>query len=185
MVADTTGPADGWQFQARMPTGLGLDSIISPGVSVGHRADGMTIAVQLGLTGGKFSTDSGMGNTQTTSLMLLTVMPMIYYDLWRSPDGRARFNFVGGVGYGRGSETNDSNDGMGNTTHSEATVSFLPILAGVGGDYFFSPNFGLGVEVSGEVPVLLSIQDNGVDQHVSGNLESIHGLLRATFIVGP
>ncbi len=110
---------------------------------------------------------------------------MIYADMWKSPDGKARMNFVGGIGIGRGSESNDSTDGMGGSTHSEATVTFLPILAGIGGDYYFSPNFALGMEVSGEVPVLLSVKSNGVDEHVSGNLESIHGMLRVTFVVGP
>jgi hypothetical protein len=179
------GPPDGWQFQARMPTGLGLDTIISPGFSIGHRSGGMVLGADVGLTGGKFSTDNGAGNTDTTSVLLFSVMPMIYADIWKSPDGRARMNFVGGIGYGRGSVTTDSNDGMGNTTHNEATVAFMPLLAGIGGDYYLSPNFALGMEFSGEVPVLLSVKSNGTDEHVGGNLEALHGMLRATFVVGP
>jgi hypothetical protein len=180
----TTGPADGWQFQARMSTGIGVDSIISPGFSIGHRADGLTIAAEIGLTGGKFATDNGAGSTNTTSVMLYSIMPMAYLDVWKSPDGRARFNILAGVGYGHGTVTADSNDGMGGTSHTESTVTFAPLLGGIGGDYFLSPNFGLGIELSAEVPLLLSVQSNGMDQHVSGQLESLHGLLRATFIIG-
>src|SRR5205823_9372621 len=31
-------PLEGWQLQARLPTTLGTDSLLSPGFSIGHRS---------------------------------------------------------------------------------------------------------------------------------------------------
>ena len=112
-------------------------------------------------------------------------MPVVYVDVWESDDGRARMNLVGGLGYGRGSVTSDTNDGMGGTNTSDATVQYLPVLAGIGGDYYIGRNFALGCEFGAEVPILLSVASNGTDEHISGNLESVRGLIRFTFVTGP
>lgn len=185
MPTSEGGPPDGWMFQARIPTGIGLDTVLSPGFVIAHRAGKVAIGAELGVVGGKFTTDNGGGASDSTQVLLISVMGMLYDEMWTSPDGKARFGILGGAGYGRGSITTDSNDGMGGTNHTESTAGYLTLLAGMGGDYYLHPNFALGVEISAEVPILLSVQSNGQDAHVSGNLESLHGLIRATFIVGP
>ena len=179
------GPPDGWQLQARLPTALGADSLLTPGFSIGHRSKNVVWAVELGLTGGKFSEDQGMGASTSESVLLFQVVPMFYDDLWVSADGRARFNIVAGIGYGRGSITTDNNDGMGTTSEQTAYVSYLPILGGFGGDYYLSRNFALGVEFGAFVPVLLSVNSGGMDANVSGALESLRGMIRFTFVTGP
>ena len=178
-------PTEGWQLQARLPTAVGLDSLVSPGFSIGKRSGNLVLGAELGLTYGKFSTDNGAGSTNSDSFYVLQIVPMIYDDLWVSSDGRARMNVVAGLGYGRGSVTSSSNDGMGNVTSNTDYVSFLPIIAGVGGDYYLHRNFALGVELGAYVPVLLSVNSNGMDQRVSGGFESMRGILRATFVTGP
>jgi hypothetical protein len=183
--AQTGGPpAGGWQLQARMPTNLGTDSILSPGFTIGKRSGNIVFGVEVGITGGKFSTDNGAGSTNSDTVLLFSLTPLVYIDLWQSEDGRARLNALVGAGYGHGSITATSNDGMGGTSSDTSTVSYLPILGGIGGDYYLSKNFALGCELGAEIPVLLSVQDNNMDQHVSGNLESVHGLIRVTFVVG-
>ena len=183
---DATGgpPQEGWQLQARLPTNFGVDSLISPGFTIGRRVGKIVIGAEVGLTGGKLSTDNGAGSTSSESVLLLQIVPMIYDDIWQSIDGRARLDLVAGIGYGRGSVTSENNDGMGNTTSTDSTATILPIILGVGGDYYLHRNFAIGVEFGADIPVLLSVQSDGMDQHLSGALESARGLIRFTFVTG-
>jgi hypothetical protein len=70
---------------------------------------------------------------------------------------------------------------MGMTTTSSAEV--VPLLLGVGGDYLHK-NFALGVEVSVYLPVLGKVEDGGMDLGIKGSTQSVHGLLRFTFVTG-
>ena len=183
-VTEPAGPLDAWQLQARLPTTLGVDSLINPGFAIGHRSGSVVLGAEIGFTGGKLTTNNSSGSSSSDSLLLLQVMPMVYLDVWHSRDNRARMNLVGGLGFGRGSVTSDNTDAMNLTTTSTTSVVFMPILAGLGGDYFLSPNFALGVELSAEIPILLSVTSDGTDKKIGGALESLHGLIRFTFVIG-
>jgi len=178
------GPPDAWLMQARLPTSFGVDSIIDPGFAIGHRSGSLVIGAQLGLTGARLTNTNTSGSSSSDSLLLIQVMPMIYVDVWHSRDNRARMNLVGGVGFGRGSVTSDSTDTMNLTTTTTTSVLFVPILAGIGGDYFLSPNFALGVELSAEIPIVVSVTSDGTDRKIGGALESVHGLIRFTLVLG-
>jgi hypothetical protein len=170
-------PAAGFQLQARLPTQLGLASVITPGFSLGYRVNKVVFGLQFGLTEAKLSDDQ-----TTDAVQLFTMMPTISDDLWLSDDGRARLNVIVGIGYAKGSiETTDNVNGTGTTT---SDVSYLPTLVGVGGDYYLHRNFALGVELAAEIPVILSVESNGMTTPQTGFADAIHGILRATFIVG-
>jgi hypothetical protein len=178
------GPPDAWLMQARLPTTFGIDSLIDPGFAIGHRSGAVVLGAQLGLTGARLTNTSSSGSSSSDSLLLLQVMPMIYLDVWHSRDGRARMNLVGGLGFGRGSVTTENTDSMNLTTSTTTSVLFMPILAGFGGDYYLTPNFALGVELSAEIPIVLSVTNDGTDQKIGGALESVHGLIRFTLVLG-
>jgi hypothetical protein len=167
-------PENGFQIQARLTSGIGVSSIISPGFSMGYRMGSLVIGGELGITAGKLETD-----TETDSFSLVTLMPMIYIDIWQSADRRARLNLVGGIGVGQGKVTSTSG---GTTTESKA--SFVPLLAAIGGDYYLHKNFALGVEAGLELPVLTKVEDNGTDQNLKGGFQSLHGMFRVTFVTG-
>jgi len=170
-------PWHGFQIQGRMPTQLGLTSIITPGFSVGYRTNKVVIGLQLGISEGKLSNDS-----ETNAFQLYSAMPTISDDLWLSADGRARMNVVVGIGYGRGSLQSTDTANMQPT--SESDISFLTTLLGLGGDYYLSPNFALGVEIAAEIPVVLSVTENGMDQSLGGFADAVHGVFRVTFVAG-
>ena len=174
-------PQAGFQIQARMGTTLGLSSFISPGFSLGYRMGNIVIGAEIGLVAGKFEQDDsgGGGGTSTDSFSVLSLMPMVYFDVWQSRDKRARFNLVGGIGIGKGKLTSESG-GM----KSESSATFIPILVGVGGDYYLHRNFALGVEAGISAPLLTKVEDNGMNQNVKGGYESARGMLRFTFILG-
>ena len=182
--AEPSSVADGWQFQARLPTTFGVENLITPGFVIAHRSGNMAIGAELGVAGGSESHDLGMGASRTYSLWVYQIMPTIYLDVWQSKDGRARMNLVGGIGYGQGNVTSNSNDGMGMTTSSTDSVSYVPAMAGFGGDYFLSRNFAMGVELGAWVPFILSVQSAGTDQHIGGMAASLRGVVRFTFVVG-
>jgi len=175
VVGEIGGPPQtGFQLQARMATQLGLTSIITPGFSVGYRTGNMVIGAELGFTAGSLEDD-----TTTDSFSLIHIMPMIYFDVWQSRDGKARLNLVGGAGFGKGTLTSET---MGMKT--EASATFIPVLAGIGGDYYLHKNFALGVEVGAAVPILTSVEDDGMDVGLSGSTQSLHGMIRFTFVTG-
>src|SRR5882672_8065663 len=129
-------PQTGFQLQARMPTQFGLTTLITPGFTAGYRSGNLVIGAELGFTAGKVS-----DNNNSTSVLLYHLMPVIYLDVWQSTDGRARLNLVGGAGYGQGKVTTQSS-----TSTSESSASFIPLLAGIGGDYYLHKNFAIGLE---------------------------------------
>src|SRR5206468_1491384 len=88
------GPADGFQLQARLPTQFGVSSLISPGFTVGYRMGRFVIGGEIGLLAGRLSE-----NGTTDSFYLVHLMPVMYYDIWESDDGRARLNIVAGIGF--------------------------------------------------------------------------------------
>lgn len=180
----TSGPPDGWQFQARLPTTFGIESLITPGFVIGHRSGNMVIGAELGVAGGSETHDEGMGASRNYSLWVYQIMPTLYLDVWQSRDGRARMNLVGGIGFGKGSVTNTSNDGMGMTTTSSDDITYVPVMGGLGGDYFLGRNFAMGVELGAWLPFLLSVQSAGVDQHIGGMAASLRGIVRFTFVIG-
>ncbi len=179
-----TGPLDAWQLQARLPTNFGVDSLINSGFVISHRSGAITLGAEIGLTGAKLTDDNPGGDSTTDSLLLFQVMPMIYVDVWHSRDERARLNLVGGLGIGRGSVTTETTDTMNLTTTSTTSILFMPVLAGIGGDYYVSPNFAVGVELSAELPIVLSVSSDNTDEKIGGALESVHGIIRFTFVVG-
>jgi hypothetical protein len=184
MMAPAAPPLDAWQLQARLPTNFGVDSLINSGFVIGHRSGNMVIGAEIGLTGGRVTSDNSGGGSTSDSVLLFQIMPMIYVDLWHSRDERARLNLVGGLGIGRGSLTEDRTDSMNLTSASTSSILFMPILAGIGGDYYISPNFAVGVELSAEVPIVLSVTSDSTDQKIGGAIESLHGMLRFTFVIG-
>jgi hypothetical protein len=167
-------PNNGFQIQARLATQFGLTSILSPGFSMGYRMGNLVIGGQLGLFAGKLEDD-----TTTNSFSIVQLIPMVYWDFWQSRDGKARMNLVGGIGIGKASLKSEEG-GMEN----EASAEFVPLLAGIGGDYYMHKNFALGVEISAQLPVLTKVEDNGADVGVKAATQSIHGMIRFTFIKG-
>lgn len=167
-------PRSGFQIQGRMATQLGFASLVSPGFSLGYRRGNWVFGGELGITAGSLED----GDT-TDSFSLVTLMPMVYYGLWDSRDGRARLDVVGGIGIGKGKLTSET---AGTTT--ESTADIVPLMLGVGGDYYLHKNFALGVEVSFYLPVLGKVEDGGMDVGIKGGTQSLHGLLRFTFVTG-
>ncbi|MEO8700457.1 MAG: hypothetical protein ABI867_10450 [Kofleriaceae bacterium] len=167
------GPADrSIQLQARLATQIGTTSVLSPGFAVGYRMGDVVIGGQLGVM--RATLDAG-GSSSSASIVQL--VPMVYWDFWKSKDGRARMNLVGGIGIGKASLSLDDGD-------DKIDATFIPVLAGVGGGYYLHKNFSIGVEIGTQVPLLTSVEADGDDQEISASVQSIHGLIRFTFITG-
>jgi hypothetical protein len=159
---------------------------------------GPSFAVGLGLGLSRLGVSAG--NDGSASLMLFQIMPTAIIDVWHSADGRARANVIGGVGYGRGSlsATTTSQscvaDGFGNETcstqneDSSAGAGFVPVMLGLGGDYFLSRNFALGAELGLQAAFTTGIDatSGSTSQSIdaSGNLQLAYGAMRATFVLG-
>lgn len=171
-------PQRGVQLQARMTTQLGVSSVLSPGFSFGYRYGAIVIAAQLGMAVGQLDDTDGA----SLSASMIHLMRMIYYDAWTSADGRARLNLVGGLGFGTGTITDQPAPGGGGTTQ-EVTATFIPVLAGIGGDYYLHRNFALGVEAGAEVPILTSVEEDGMEI-LSGGAMALRGMIRITFVTG-
>jgi hypothetical protein len=169
-------PQRGFQIQGRMSTQIGLTSIISPGVSLGYRRGNWVFGGQFGVIAGKLEDQDA--NT-TDSFSLVTIMPMVHYGLWESTDRKARLDVVGGLGVGSGKLRREN---AGTTTTSKA--DFVPLLLGLGGDYYLHKNFALGVEIGAQLPVLGKVEDGGMEVNVKGSYQSIGGILRFTFVTG-
>jgi hypothetical protein len=167
-------PATGFQIQARLPTQIGFSSFITPGFSIGYRTGNLVIGAEVGATAGSLE-----DNGQTDSFRLIHIMPMLYLDVWQSDDGRARLNLVGGAGIGQGKITSTTT-----MSTSETSATFIPVLAGLGGDYYLHRNFALGVEFGAQLPILVGVTDNGMDRQLKGGVESLHGMIRVTFVTG-
>jgi hypothetical protein len=169
-AGDFGPPEGGFQIQARLATQFGATAILSPGFAVGYRRGNLVLGGQLGVMGGSIEADG-----EEISAQIVQIVPTGYWDFWRSRDGRARMNLVFGLGIGR------ANLQIGD---DEFSASFVPALLGVGGDYYLHRNFAIGVEVGAQVPLLSKVEEDGEDLDISGNLQSIHGLVRFTFIAG-
>jgi len=194
--ATPSGHASGFMVQTRLQAQGGLLSVGGgPSFLLGYQGGGFALGLGLGLTRVGVSAGSDSG-----SLTLFQVMPTALVDVWHSRDGRARANLIGGVGYGRGSlnVTGSSQNcsavaGGGQTctttsVDSTASIGFVPVMLGFGGDYYLSRNFALGAEagLQGAFTTGISGESNGKTQSVdgSGNLQLAYGALRATFVLG-
>jgi hypothetical protein len=191
------GHASGLMVQGRMQAQGGLLSV-GGGSSflLGYQGSSYAVGLGLGLTRVGFSA----GEDGSGSVTLFQVMPTALIDVWRSADGRARANLIGGIGYGRGSvsvtdtDQNCSTDTQGNPVclprNDEQTVSagFVPVMLGFGGDYFLGRNFALGAEVGlqGAFTTGIDAKSNNLSQSVEGsaNLQIAYGAVRATFVLG-
>ena len=191
------GHASGLMVQGRMQAQGGLLSV-GGGSSflLGYQGPSYAVGLGLGLTRVGFSA----GNDGSGSVTLFQIMPTALIDVWRSADGRARANLIGGIGYGRGSVSvtntgqNCSFDNLGNQVctpvNEEQTVraGFVPVMLGFGGDYFLGRNFALGAEVGlqGAFTTGIDSKSSGLSRSVegSGNLQIAYGAVRATFVLG-
>ncbi len=195
---DDEGHASGLMVQGRVQAQGGVLALGGgPSFLLGYQ--GSSYAVGLGVGLNRIGA-SGASNEGSGSLTLFQLMPTAIIDVWRSRDGRARANVLGGVGYGRGSlsltasSRSCSFDAAGNemcTTRQEeakASAGFVPFMLGFGGDYYLGRNFALGAEVglSAAVTTGVSSTENGASRSVdaSGNLQLAYGALRATFVLG-
>jgi len=191
------GHASGFLAQARLQAQGGLPNVAGgPGFLIGYQGRSFALGLGLGLT----RVGVSAGNDGSGSLMLFQVMPTALVDVWSSRDGRTRANVIGGIGYGRGSleVTDTSQDCIsavgGGTTctttteQGKASIGFVPVMIGLGGDHFLSRNFALGAEVGLQAAFTtgLSSTSNGVTRDVdgSGNLQLAYGALRATLVIG-
>ncbi len=169
-LADSDFKPSGLQIQARMGGDIVTQTATSPGFTLAHRNDNLALGVGLG-----FRAFSGKVEDEKVSGNMFQLNPIIYYDIGRSEDGLARMNLVGSIGYGRGSIDADGDDG---------TVTFLPVLAGLGGDYFLHPNFALGVEAGINIIFLTGVEADGEKVDASFSTQLLYGLVRYTFISG-
>jgi hypothetical protein len=196
-AASSDGRASGFMLQGRLQAQGGLLSLGGgPSFLLGYQAPSFALGLGLGLT----RVGVSAGSDGSGSLTLFQVMPTAIIDVWRSKDGRARANLIGGVGYGRGSldvttisrSCNIDAMGVQTCTNSEqngnASAGFVPVMLGFGGDYYLSRNFALGAEVGlqGAFTTGLNATENGSTQNIdaSGNLQLAYGALRATFVLG-
>jgi hypothetical protein len=191
------GHASGLMLQGRMQTQGGLLSLGGgPSFLLGYQGQSYAFGVGLGFN----RIGVSAGQSDSGSLTLFQVMPTVLLDVWRSQDGRARANLIGGVGYGRGtlsasgSSRSCVTDGLGNQTCTSkpeqvsASAGFVPFMLGFGGDYYLSRNFALGAELGVQAAFTAGVdaESNGSSRSVdaSGNLQLAYGALRATFVLG-
>jgi len=166
---------------------------------MGYRGPSFALGVGLGLTRlGISSKDSG---STSASVSLVQIVPTLLIDVWHSADGRARANVVGGIGYERASAstTTDSQScffnsttgttactSRSNTTTAGATL--VPIMVGIGGDYFLSRNFAIGAEGGLQAAILTGVdsQSNSSSQSLdtTGDMEFAYGVIRAMIVLG-
>jgi hypothetical protein len=199
-VPNAEATASGFMVQARMQAQSGLLSLGGgPGFMVGYHGPSLSLGLGFGLTRLGISTK---GSSGSASVSLFQIVPTVMIDVWHSADGRARANLIGGLGYERASAsaTSDSQScffdsitGMTRCTSSTRTESagatLIPLMLGVGGDYFFSRNFALGAEAGLQTAFLTSVDSqsgNGSSQNLdtTGDMEFAYGVIRATIVLG-
>ncbi len=197
-AAENDGHASGLMLQGRLLAQGGLPYVgggPTPGFLLGYQAQSFALGLGLGLTRVGISAGDASG-----SVTLFQVMPTAVVDVWRSRDGRARANVIGGVGYGRGSleakatsqscvtPAGGTQSCTTDTDEGKASISYVPLMLGFGGDYYLSRNFALGTEVGlqGAFSVGLDASEDGVTRDIdgSGNLQLAYAALRATFVIG-
>lgn len=194
------GHASGLMIQGRLQAQGGLLSLGGgPSFLLGYQAPSFALGLGLGLN--RIGVTSGEdGGDVNGSLTLFQVMPTAIVDVWRSADGRARANLIGGIGYGRASLSTTTTgqdcvtDAIGNevctssTEDTSVSAGFVPFMLGFGGDYYLSRNFALGAEVGLQAAVTtgIDVESDGTSRDIdaSGNLQLAYGALRATFVLG-
>jgi hypothetical protein len=191
--------ARGFMVQARVQAQSSLLSLGGgPGFLVGYHGPTFALGVGFGLSRlGYSSKDSNVG----ASASLLQIVPTLMVDVWRSADGRARANLVGGLGYERASVSTTSNSqtcifdprfgtNCSTTTNTDtAGATLIPVMVGIGGDYFLSRNFAIGAEAGVQTAFLVGADTSSTsgpskDYNVSGDMEFGYGVIRATIVLG-
>jgi hypothetical protein len=186
--------------QARMQAQSSLLNLGGgPGFLIGYRGPTYSLGVGLGLT--RLGLSSKQSGSLSANATLLQIVPTAMIDVWHSADGRARANLIGGLGYERASATatTDSQSCFFDTT-SGATIcqprsskdsvgaTLIPIMVGIGGDYFLSRNFALGAEAGFQAAFLTSVDEdsNGTSRSfdTTGDMEFAYGVIRATIVLG-
>lgn len=180
--------ASGLMIQARMQTQANPLSMGSgSSFLVGYRGPSYAVGLGLGMLrlGANFDGDK-------TSASLVFAMPTAIVDVWKSADGRARANVIGGLGYGQGTvrseyESCDFEDSC-ETVENKQKASLIPLMLGLGGDYFLSRNFALGAEAGFQGAFVFGIKSvndgDSTDIDGGGNLQLAYGVVRATFVIG-
>jgi hypothetical protein len=192
--------ASGFMVQARMQAQSSLLSLGGgPGFLIGYRGPSFALGVGLGLS--RLGVSSKQSGSTSASVSLFQIVPTAMIDVWHSVDGRARANLIGGVGYERGSisATTDSQNCSFNSTTGMTTcttssnkstvgATLIPVMLGVGGDYFFSRNFAIGAEGGFQAAFLTGVdtESNGSSRSVdtTGDMEFAYGVIRATLVLG-
>jgi hypothetical protein len=194
--AATGDHATGLLVQGRLQTQGGLLSLgAGPGFLVGYQMQSLAVGLGVGATRLAYST-----KTADASAVLVEVMPTAVVDVWRSADGRARANLVGGIGYAHASVASTtqtqtcvpSATGAMVCTESSAEDSagatLIPFMIGFGGDYYISRNFALGAEVGLSAAILAGAnttsQGTSTSQDLAGNMQLAYGAIRASFVLG-
>lgn len=202
-LGNEDAPASGFMIQARMQAQTSLASLAGlgggSGFLLGYDGSPVSFGVGVGLT--RLGIDDDEGGESSVSLTMFQVMPTVMFDVWRSRDRRARANVVMGAGYGRASVSSTSEvenctfdpiSGAETCTTQESESStgatLIPVLVGLGGDYFLSRHFALGVEAGLQAAFITGISveegDESTDLDASGNTQLTYGLLRATMVLG-
>lgn len=193
----TDAPATGVMLQARMQSQGNLLSLGGgPGFLLGYRGGMVALGLGVGL-----SRLSGSSEGDSISGTLFQLVPTALIDVWRSRDGRARANVLGGVGFGRGAlkaeyasedcvydPVTGSDNCTTTTEESKANATFIPVMLGLGGDYFLGRNFALGAEGGFQASFLASTktEESGQqsDVDVSGGMQFAYSVIRATMVFG-
>jgi hypothetical protein len=178
------GVASGFVIQPRIETQSSLlgGFLGNPGFLLGYRAGSLTVGIGGNFTRTALSTTDATttpATSQELSLVTYQVMPSVAYDVWHSPDGRARFNLLGAVGYGHATVSSKTN-----TSTTDASIGFVPFRLGLGADYFLSRNFALGGEAGFQSKILTSADVSGQSQDISVSDSAGYGAIRMTFVVG-
>jgi hypothetical protein len=197
-AAPSDGHASGLMVQGRLQANGGLLSLGGgPSFLLGYQAPSFALGLGLGLN--RVSVSAGEDDLNG-ALTIFQIMPTLLVDVWHSPDGRARANLIGGIGYGRASFSTTGTvqrcmpDAMGNNVctsaqqEASAGAGFVPFMLGFGGDYYLSRNFALGAELGVQAAFTTGIdaESSGESRSIdaSGNLQVAYGALRATFVLG-
>jgi hypothetical protein len=196
----TSSVATGFMVQARMQAQSSLLQLGGgPGFLIGYRGPTYSLGVGLGLT--RLGLSSQQSGSVSANATLLQILPTALIDVWHSADGRARANLIGGLGYERASATvtQDSQTCVFDTTSGmticqprnnkdSVGATLIPIMLGIGGDYFLSRNFALGAEGGFQAAFLTSVDEdsNGRSQSfdTTGDMEFAYGVIRATIVLG-